>query len=531
MNKTLMLIICDFLLLSMLALARFDTPEGEPAPRLEGKASAERSAEGELVKALEESLEAELESREDLSRDLSETRESLEAKARRLAEREAALESTRERLQTEERTAKELRESKARLAEERERIAEEKAALETRREELEAKVETTRSELEAANEERVELAKNVGDLKETATTARERLQRTREDLEAREVALAEREAALREAREQAEKLAGEREALNRRLEVARAERKLLEKNLTEEQKEKVALQREKEEAFARTERLTENVSELGQGVSRLDEGVSRLDKGVRTLSESSEKIREEMEEARPRTMSEIFTRFQNNRAVIRFTTTEGTLFGGTTEKTYESRSILVEGDDGVFLVTHAANTPFAFGRNHGNLRDVRLTLELGGREVSVGRIGFLSADPRLVFIPVPGSAVRGSGLETFRLARQPERWEEAVLVKNDESNFGRTGFRRLTTSKRFLKMDRPALGELFSEFASSRGDLAFSKNSRFIGVLADPKHAVVIDRFLAAGALELGDDFAPETADQTLDRLEDRLRKLPSEVR
>ena len=524
MNKTLMLIICDFLLLSMLALARFDTPEGEPAPRLEGKASAERSAEGELVKALEESLEAELESREELSRDLSETRESLEAKARRLAEREAALESTRERLQTEERTAKELRESKARLAEERERIAEEKAALEARREELEAKVETTRSELEAANEERVELAKNVGDLKETATTARERLQRTREDLEAREVALAEREAALREAREQAEKLAGEREALNRRLEVARAERKLLEKNLTEEQKEKVALQREKEEAFARTERLTENVSELGQGVSRLD-------KGVRTLSESSEKIREEMEEARPRTMSEIFTRFQNNRAVIRFTTTEGTLFGGTTEKTYESRSILVEGDDGVFLVTHAANTPFAFGRNHGNLRDVRLTLELGGREVSVGRIGFLSADPRLVFIPVPGSAVRGSGLETFRLARQPERWEEAVLVKNDESNFGRTGFRRLTTSKRFLKMDRPALGELFSEFASSRGDLAFSKNSRFIGVLADPKHAVVIDRFLAAGALELGDDFAPETADQTLDRLEDRLRKLPSEVR
>lgn len=524
MNKTLMLIISDFLLLSMLALARFDTPQGAPEPRLEGKASVERSAENELVKALEESLAAELKSREDVSEDLTQTRETLEAKERRLAEREEALRTTRERLEKEERTAGELRESKTRLAEERERLAREKETLEARRKDLEAKVEATRSELEAANKERVDLAKDMGDLKETASVTGERLNRTREELEAREVALAEREAALREAREKAEKLAEEREALNRRLEVARAERKLLEQNLTEEQKEKLALRREKEEAFARAERLTENVSELGQGVSRLD-------KGMRTLSESSEKMREEMDEARPRTMSEIFTRFQNNRAVIRFTTTESTLFGGSTEKTYESRSILAEGKDGVYLVTHSANTPFAFGRNHGKLSDVRLTLDLGGREVAANRIGFLSADPRLVFIPLPGSAVRNSGLETFQLARQPERWEEAVLVKNDESNFGRTGFRRLTTSDRFLRMDRPALGELFSEFASSRGDLAFSKNSRFIGVLTNPKHAVVIDQFLASAVLELGEAFAPEKADATLDRLEDRLRKLPSEVR
>ena len=127
--------------------------------------------------------------------------------------------------------------------------------------------------------------------------------------------------------------------------------------------------------------------------------------------------------------------------------------------------------------------------------------------------------------------MEASGLETFELALQPERWEEAILVKNDESNFGRTEFRRLTSSAQFLKMDRPAFGELFAEFASGKGDLAFTKNARFIGVMADSKHAVVIDAFLASGVLTLGNNYQAEEAKSTVSRLKDRLRKLPDEVR
>jgi hypothetical protein len=127
--------------------------------------------------------------------------------------------------------------------------------------------------------------------------------------------------------------------------------------------------------------------------------------------------------------------------------------------------------------------------------------------------------------------VNAAGLETFPLALQPERWEEAVLIKSDESNFGRTAFRRLTESDRFLRMDRPALGELFADFASSRGDLAFTKNSRFIGLLTDSAHAVVVDAFLAAAVLDLGEGFDPDNSAATLDRLRDRVLRLPADVR
>lgn len=517
MNKTLMLVICDFLLLSMLALARFDPPKEAATATLDATASS-ATAEAELIELLEESLQSELSSRQNLSEDLTETRESLQQKARALAEREAALEATRTELAASTAQAEELVRSKAQIEAEQAALAAEKARLEAESTQLAARFDRTRTELEASKSQQVELVSTLGQLKAQSSVTQEKLNQTEEELIAREIALAEREAALKAAEADKAALQAERETLNRQLEVAQAERRLLEQNLTQEQTEKQQLQEEKELAFARADRLTENVSQLGQGVS--------------TLTQASEDIKKEIEAARPQTMSEIFTRFQNHRASLRFTATERGLFGAESIKTYESKSILIRDESGAtYLVTHSANSPFAFGKNANNLLAASLEVSLANRRFPVSQIGFLSADPRILFVPLPQSLVDASGLETFPLALQPERWEEAVLVKNDESNFGRTGFRRLTESERFLKMDRPALGQLFADFASSRGDLAFTKNSQFIGLLTDTEHAVVINDFLASAITRLGKGFDPEQNAATLDRLRDRLQQLPQKVR
>jgi predicted nuclease with TOPRIM domain len=517
MNKTLMLVICDFLLLSMLALARFDPPEEAATATLDATASS-ATAEAELIELLEESLQSELSSRQNLTEDLTETRESLQQKARALAEREAALEATRTDLAASTAQAEELARSKAQIEAEQAALAAEKARLEAESIQLAARFDRTRTELEASKSQQVELVSTLGQLKAQSSVTQEKLNQTEEELIAREIALAEREAALKAAEADKAALQAERETLNRQLEVAQAERRLLEQNLSQEQTEKQQLQEEKELAFARADRLTENVSQLGQGVS--------------TLTQASEDIKKEIEAARPQTMSEIFTRFQNHRASLRFTATERGLFGAESIKTYESKSILIRDESGAtYLVTHSANSPFAFGKNANNLLAASLEVSLANRRFPASQIGFLSADPRILFVPLPQSLVDASGLETFPLALQPERWEEAVLVKNDESNFGRTGFRRLTESERFLKMDRPALGQLFADFASSRGDLAFTKNSQFIGLLTDTEHAVVINDFLASAITRLGKGFDPEQNAATLDRLRARLQQLPEKVR
>jgi hypothetical protein len=522
MNKTLMLVICDFLLLSMLALARFDPPEEAPTATLDATASA-ASAEAELIALLEESLQAEQGSRENLSSDLRETRENLQEQARLLAEREArlenttaALESTREDLEATSAKAETLAESQA-------RIEAAKAELEAEQARLAERFESTRSELEKASRERIQLSDTLGQLKEARSVSEERLRQAEDALKQREIELARREAELLAAQDERERLAAERESLDRELRVSQAERELLASNLNQEQAEKEILRKEKEAAFARADQLTANVSQLGQGFTQLGENVT-------TLAASSAAMRDEMEAARPQTTSEIFTRFQNNRATIRFESTEAGLFSET-RRNYESKSILITAPDGTtYLVTHSNNTPFALGRS-SSPETARLTVSVGNGDLRINQIGFLAADPRLVFIPLPPAFVEATGLETFQLAQQPERWEEAVLVKSDESNFGSTGFRRLTSSARFLKMNRPALGELFADFAAARGDLAFTKNSRFIGLLTDTTHAVVIDDFVAAAVIEIGPGFNPESAQATLSRMRDRVRTLPAEVR
>lgn len=526
-----MLVICDFLLLSMLALARFDPPEDIPEATLDATASS-ATAEAELISLLEESLQSELESRSDLSEDLTETRQNLEEKARSLAEREAALAATQKSLEAKAAEAAELTVAKATIEADQAKLAEEKAQVEADRLALAQKFESTRTELESAQTERIELTQTLGQLKEETSVSKERLTQAEKDLITREVALAQREAELKAAQAEAKKLNQERESLNQQLKVAQAERSLLAQNLSKEKQEK-------EQALAHATRLTENVSELGagvtqlgQGVSELGQGVSQLGQGVTELTQSSEEIIQEMDASRPRTMSEIFTRFKKNRATIRFTSTEKPRIGSPTIQTYESKSILIADTDGThYLVTHSADTPFAFSKRDNSVLAVKLDVSIGSRTFPVSQIGFLSTDPRLIFIPIPKQIVDASGLETFELAHQPERWEEAVLVKNDESNFGSAGFRRLTSSERFLKMDRPALGALFADFASSRGDLAFTKNNQFIGVLSDSKHAVVINEFLASAITDLDSRFDAQKNTDTINRLKDRVRKLPEEVR
>jgi hypothetical protein len=515
MNKTLMLVICDFLLLSMLALARFDPPEAPPKTTLDATASS-ATAEAELISLLEESLESELESRSSLSQDLIQTKQNLDQKARDLAAREAALTATQKSLEQTATEVDRLTEANASIASERAKLANQEAKADADRKALAEKFESTRTELENAQSERLELALTLGQLKQESSVSKERLSQAEQALIERKVVLSQREAELKAAQEEAQRLNQERKALNQQLQIAQAERNLLEQNLTQEQQEKA-------QALAHAIQLTENVGELGAGMTQLGQGVAEL-------SASSAEIIKEMDASRPLTMSQIFTQFQNNRATLHFTSREKPRNSSPITRRYESKSILITDQSSTYLVTHTKDTPFALSKSLGSVLDVALKVSLADRTFPINQIAFLKADPRLIYIHLPDELVDASGLQSYALALQPQRWEEAVLIKNDESNFGRTGFRRLTMSERFLKMNRPTLGELFADFACSRGDFAFTKNNQFIGLLIDSQHTLVIDRFLACETSSIGPNFNKDENSATIRRLKDRVRELPSEV-
>lgn len=94
MNKTLLLIICDFLLLNLLALTRWDAPVTTPAPQ-DAPLSTERNTapaatkDQDLVELMKLSLQDEQALRSELAQQLQDTAQSLQAREQNLAQLEA----------------------------------------------------------------------------------------------------------------------------------------------------------------------------------------------------------------------------------------------------------------------------------------------------------------------------------------------------------------------------------------------------------------------------------------------------------
>jgi hypothetical protein len=499
MNKTLLLIICDFLLLSMLALARFDLPDPEP---IVSTSTAANSEERELLELLELSLQSELASRERLSEDLTETRSTLAERERLLAEREAALQQAQ-------REAEALSQAITREEAERQRAERERARLEEESKQLSENFQQTRQRLEVTEDERIQLTRELGTVQENAAVAQERLRQAQEALRQREKELSQRGEQLDRLAAERERLANERELAIRDLEVTRAERGLLVERLAVEQTEREVLRIEKERMLTQTERLTE---------------------GVSTLAESSENIRQEIERSRPQTMSAVYSKFEGNQVEIELFTRNRGLLGEITRTTTLGSSLVTDGRE-TFVIFHAADSPLNLSSNPERLLEVTARIRIGNTSFNAREIGFHTVDPRILFTPIPANILQKEEKSAFLISDDPNRFEEAILIQRNGRNFGRTAFRRITASERFLRMDRPLFGELFTDFSASRGDWVFSKNGEFIGLMVTRQHASVVEAFVAAGSIKLGSEFNVEDAAKTITRLKQQLQNLPDEVK
>src|SRR5947207_15100859 len=91
MNKTLLLILCDFLLLTLLALTRFETaepprPKQAPVPEMAANAV---SKEQDLVEVMRQSLADEKATRDELAQKLTATESSLATREQSLTQLQA----------------------------------------------------------------------------------------------------------------------------------------------------------------------------------------------------------------------------------------------------------------------------------------------------------------------------------------------------------------------------------------------------------------------------------------------------------
>lgn len=436
MNKTLLIIVCDFLLISILALVEFK-------PNLESEMVDEQTlrnrASEEMLELLQLSLEHESAQREAIASNLEATSEELEARRQQLEE-----------------TSRSLREREESLEEVSQTLQER----ESEKEALSSTLEETLGSLELTLQEKTALA-------ESLQATEERSSRLQQELRQQQELAGEKESALRAAQERLSGLETEQQQLSTRLQIRETEKQMLEQNL-------VSAQAEVERARIEVERAQQRAENLAAGVTE--------------LAATSTALQEEFRQAQPLSHNAIYKAFENNRVYLRFQWEERA-FLSTQQRQAAIQTLLVDTGEGVHVVFATANTPFS---NRSRNLDPAAILTIGERSFAVREIGFLQGEPSIAAIRVPQEIVEQSGLRVFPLSMDPFRFSNAILVSDDREAYGEIPVRVPPGESGYLEVESRLINRLFGEFSPRPGNYVFSLTGELIGISVSNSRAHII---------------------------------------
>ena len=466
MNKTLLLIICDFLLLNLLALTRWEKaepPKAKRAPVPELAANAV-TKEKELVETMRQSLADEKSVRDEL--------------AQRLTSADAAL-AAREQSLTQ------VQAERTKLAEERNAVA--------------AKLGETQRAV-------TDLSQKVGAAIQEASMTRDQLAQLQRELAEKQaeanrqrLSLAEREKQLTDAQRQ-------NQVLTMAVVVSEQEKKTL-REAAEALKNQVAMER--------SDRL------------RVQETTTQLAQGVGQLTEKSVELTKEIRDQRPINANVLFSDYLANRVTAAFAATRKG-FLGQTNRTKDAHTVLVSDGRQVYALLHMADTVFSLGEN--GLDWEGLTVELtrrAGERSAATAVQFLTHDPRIVVLPLDLAQTTLLGAKVYALAVDPFKFTEAVLIDGNGGGYGEVGFKLDPAEPRFVRVDNRLFKRLFGDFAPKRGDVVLAKTGELLGIMVNSDYCALLKEFSALKTIRPGADIREQSTGALFDDLIARVRAMP----
>ncbi len=459
MNKTLLLIIIDFLFLNLIALTRWEKaepnhPRQVPVPEV----GANMSRDQDLVEVMRLSLAD-------------------EQKAR--AQAATALQATQAELQARDQNIQQLQASKG---------------------QLESSLAVTQQGIREANQRLAAVAQD-------AAMSKERLAQLRRDLEAKEAEAARQQGQIAALTKQQEAAQQRIQDLAVTVRAGEQERTLLRDNLTEAKQQVEVERQERQKTLART-------GELAAGVGQ--------------LAERSGEIAKEIRENRPINANVLFNDFLANRVFTTIGASRRGLFGTITRER-ETRTVLVTDGKAIYALVHADETPFPVGVDTVPVDWARVTGRFGRPPVTapVAEVRFLSLDPRVIVIPVDAEVAARLGVKIYQTALDPFKFTEAMLVSNGGAGYGEVAFKLDPQTPQYVHMDTHFFKRLMGEFSPSAGDLVFSKTGELLGIMVNRDYCAVIDNFLAAKTIKVGDEAGAQKTSEILTAMISRLRGLP----
>ncbi|RME90571.1 MAG: hypothetical protein D6766_13075 [Verrucomicrobia bacterium] len=511
MSRAALVIICDFLLISLLSLANFEEPARQaPPPQTAG---VDARAVSNLVEVMQQALEQERLERARAQEKLTEAERALQNREQLLAEREKQVEEKEQSLQEIERRAREL-------AQERERLRQ--------------ATEAARRQLEQLQQQQAEAEKQIQELSTSLRVASAEASITKEQSEAIQKELAARRAEVERLQQQMAELEAvrrkaEEEKQRYQIELTRVETEaaIVREQLDENRKLVQTLNVEKAE-------LRQHAATLAQGVGKLAEETTKLRtnlaESVETLAAKSEAIKTEILQAQPLAPNTIFNEFLTNSLQSAFRARRTSTFGDI--KTEPAcRTVLFTDGTNTFALYHLDSTPLGSVPNPVDWEIITGSLGRGLNHFPLSELQLTALDPRLVVAPLTPEVVTNLQVKVYPLAKDPFRFQQAVVVGAKHDYYGEVEFSLDPDNPAYLKMQRKPIGGLFSGSLPSRGDLVFTRHGELLGLMVNDNYCLLLQRLPVTRKVRLGPGMANQPTAQIMTQLARQLESLPGKFR
>lgn len=556
MNRTLLLIICDFLLLNLLALTRWDKLEPVPSQKLpvpQLKANMAAQPNQDLVDLMKLALENERTTREQLQQRLQfaqsdvKTREQLLGQIQtQKAQLEANLNQTRQAVQDLSQryatVSKDATQSQEKVQQLQQTLTAKQAEADRQQQALTATIKNVEAEKAKLAEQMQQAvaAKQQEIQRQQQALATLDQQKTAVQAQASNLA-----AAVRVAQAEKDQL---REQMEKQLQLALAEKRA---EIERQQKALALLEQQRNAAVqqasslatavkvAETERnlLRENLSDLKGEVAvvrqekdKLQVQTAKLTDGVTQLAVKSGELTKEIRENTPVNMNLMFHEFISNRVDVSISALAPALFGSAL-RMKETKTVLVRDGTNVYALLHVAETPFSLAIPALGMSIVSAKVSRPAGELAKSPLYFWAADPRVVIVPVnPPPAATAIG-KVYSVARNPFKFTEAVLISRGGKYYGEVEFKLDPRTPDYVRMKNRIVNRLFGEFSPSTGDLVLSKTGEFLGIMVNSDYCAVVKSFDTLPGYILDEKTTADTMRTKLEELRARLDRMPFSIR
>ena len=474
MNRSILIIICDFLLVTLVAFSSFEERPPEPVNPRSVSTPKPVDQSKDLVGTLKLALEDERQSREKMTSDLRSQEQALAEREQKLKEYQASLSRAEEQ-------AKQLEQQRATLAQQA-------AASQASLKEVQAKL-TDAGTQNAVSQERL-------------TQLQTELKKREQEAEQLQQKLSETEKAAQAAQTEKQQLAAQ-------LQVSEAEKRLTREQVSELRGQVVAEKQEKTKALETASALATNVG---------------------TLAMKSTELTQEIRDNRALAPNTIFSQFLTNRITTKFEAARSGVFGRDVTKDKVSQSILFTDGSQTYALFHVEDTPLTIWNPGTDWHRMTAVMQRGNVAYSGVRLSFLAQDPRVLVIPLGEAQAKQYGARIYKSPADAFKFQDAVIVGATEGYYGECKFQIDLSTPQYVKVDRNRLKGLFGKFNPSRGDIVFTRTGDLLGIMVNGEYCLQLNKVTPTRTINLGNEVANQQTGQLLSQLYDRVFQMPSKL-